>query len=123
MPRLLRTGIAVGLGCVLATAAAAQDAQRGVGVADRERPEYDPVGIRAGGFIIYPATTASVEFTDNLFNAPTNEEDDTVFAISPELLVETQWSRHALNFEAGLTSNFHSNNDSDDVTEYNVGVD
>lgn len=123
MSRLLKTSIVVGLGCVMATAAAAQETQRGVGVADRERPDYDPIGIRAGGFIIYPAVTGSVEFTDNLFNAPTNEEDDTIFAVTPEVVIESQWSRHALNFEAAMTSNFHSNNDSDDVTDYNFGVD
>jgi len=120
----MKAGLAVSVGCLMATTAAvAQDAQRGVGVADRERPDYDPIGIRAGGFIIYPSVTTSVEYTDNLFNQATNEEDDTVFAVSPELLVESQWSRHALNFAAGLSSNFHSENDGDDVTDYNVGVD
>lgn len=121
--RRLLTGLVAGFGCVAATAAFAQDAQRGVGVADRERPDYDPIGIRAGGFIIYPSVTGSVEFTDNLFRQPTNEEDDTVFAVTPEVLVESQWSRHALNFQAALTTNAHSNNDSDDVTDYSVGAD
>jgi len=103
--------------------AAAQEAQRGVSVADRERPDYDPIGIRAGGFIIYPAITGSVGFTDNLFKQDTNEQDDFFFAVTPEVAVESQWSRHALNLNAALTTLTHDENESDDVTDYSFGAD
>lgn len=103
--------------------AMAQDAQRGVGVADRERPDYDPIGIRAGGFIVYPSVTGSVAYTDNLFKQDTNEQDDVIFAVTPAVSVESQWSRHALNLAADLTTKAHDENDSDDVTDYSFGAD
>lgn len=98
-------------------------AERGVGVVDRERPDYDPVGIRTGGFIMYPSVTGSVAYTDNQFAQPNNEQDDTIFVIAPEITVESQWSRHALNLRAGLSSSFHDQNDGDDATDYGVGAD
>lgn len=99
----------------------AQDAPpRGINVADRERPDYDPIGIRAGGFIIYPSVTGSVAYEDNLFRQPNNEQDDTIFAVTPEVVVESQWSRHELNAGASLTTNAHDENDSDNVTSYDV---
>lgn len=100
----------------------AQSPERGVGVADRERPEYDPIGIRAGSFIMYPSVTSSVSYTDNQFAQPTNEQDDTIFVIAPEITVESQWSRHSLNLRGGLASSFHDKNDSDDATDYGVGA-
>lgn len=100
----------------------AQTTERGVGVADQERPDYDPIGIRAGSFIMYPSVTGSVSYTDNQFAQPNNEQDDTIFVIAPEIRVESQWNRHSLNLRGGLSSSFHDQNDGDDATDYGVGA-
>lgn len=102
--------------------AMAQETGRGIGVMDRDRPDYDPIGIRAGGFIIYPSVTAGVGYTDNLFLQQNNEQDDTVFQVAPELLVESQWSRHELNLKGGLLTKGYDENDSDNITDYNGEV-
>lgn len=120
--RLVATAV-IGASCILPPAAIAQVAERGVGVADRARPDYDPAGIRAGGFIVYPQITSSVEYTDNLFAQSNNEVDDMVYSLTPEVRIESQWSRHGLNVEAGYTTRIHQENDSDDVSDYRAGID
>ena len=120
MRRVLLASVAFAAIAVPGVVAAQEAPPRGVNVADRERPDYDPIGIRAGGFIIYPSVTGSVEYDDNLFRRDTNEVDDFVFSVAPEVVAESQWSRHALNVGAALTSSFHEENDNDDVTDYSV---
>ncbi|GGD04599.1 outer membrane beta-barrel protein [Pyruvatibacter mobilis] len=130
MARLLGTTmVAVASICVAVSPMAGQFAlaqqvpERGVGVADRTRPDYDPVGVRAGGFVVYPSVTTSAEYTDNLFADPANEQDDTLLMVAPEVRVESRWSRHALNLQAEAASRFHSENDGEDFTNYGFVAD
>jgi hypothetical protein len=92
-------------------------------VSERARPEYDPIGIRTGGFIAYPTLTSSVEYTDNLFASSNNSQDDTIFVLTPDLRFESQWGRHALNAQVSASTRFHSENDGNDFTDYGGSVD
>lgn len=105
---------------LLPAGALSQEPERGVGVAERARPAYDPVGLRAGSFIVYPAVTGSVAHEDNLFRQANNAQDDLIYTVQPEVIARSQWSRHALSAGATLLANAHDTNDSDDVIEYAV---
>ncbi|WGF88904.1 outer membrane beta-barrel protein [Marinivivus vitaminiproducens] len=72
-----------------------------VGVADRDRPDYDPLGIRTGGFLLTPSITVEELYDSNVFADDDDEEDDFATIVSPRLSLESQFSRHALNFSAG----------------------
>src|SRR5581483_253950 len=39
-------------------------------VADRPHPEWDPRGVRAGGFLVFPKVTLSADFDDNIYASP-----------------------------------------------------
>ncbi|MCI0430482.1 MAG: outer membrane beta-barrel protein, partial [Rhodospirillales bacterium] len=41
--------------------------ERAQSVFERPRPDYDPLGIRAGGFLIYPQVELGEAYNDNIF--------------------------------------------------------
>ena len=62
---------------------------------------YDPLGIRAGPFLIYPSLNVSEAYNDNVFATDNDTDDDFITLISPQLRAESNFSRHSLNFTAG----------------------
>lgn len=81
--------------------ALAQEPDRNVTVQERPRPDYDPLGIRAGSFLFFPSIGALGVYDDNVFATEDNEDDDYGLILSPDLLVTSNFSRHSLNFRAG----------------------
>lgn len=70
-------------------------------VLTRTRPEFDPLGIRAGSFLVFPQIRASTRYDDNIFARESNEEDDIIVGVEPSVNVRSQWSRHQLNLQIG----------------------
>jgi hypothetical protein len=67
------------------TALIAQTIPRGAGIADRARPLYEPVGIRAGSAFIYPRLTAELEGNDNIRASERSRISDLMLRLGPEL--------------------------------------
>jgi hypothetical protein len=89
------------LALAIAAPAFAQQAEGGpAGVADRARPEYDPIGEKLGALLIHPQLKASAEHTDNVFATENNKQADTFVQVSPQITVETDWPRHMLSASA-----------------------
>ncbi len=130
----MRTKLAGALGVYLLSAglAHAQDALssfsseydrgRNVGVYDRPRPEYTPIGVQLGAFSLSPALTTGISFTDNVFASDTNAQSDEIFSITPSLSAQSNWNRHALGFNASVTRYEHLDVDSQSSTDFTVGV-
>jgi hypothetical protein len=76
----------------------AQEPDPNVPVTARPRPDYDPLGIRAGGFLIYPSTSVSGSYNDNILATNDDEQDDFIFTVSPQIAVRSNFPRHSLNF-------------------------
>jgi hypothetical protein len=85
-----------------------------VTVQDRRRPDYDPLGIRAGSYFIYPSLTVEGAYDSNVFADEDDEKDDFFATISPRVDAQSNFSRHALNFtigaEGGAYNDYTSNN-------------
>ncbi|MEX2248140.1 MAG: outer membrane beta-barrel protein [Parvibaculum sp.] len=106
--------VAMALGASIVSAGA-QEADPGAG--------YEPLGIRAGSFVVLPSLTTSAVYSDNIFRTESNTEDDLILTVQPQVLVESAWSRHALNLHAGVQSRFYDSNSSEDHTNWRVGAD
>ncbi|HEY5608680.1 MAG TPA: outer membrane beta-barrel protein, partial [Alphaproteobacteria bacterium] len=81
--------IALALACVPASAQTRQDqlaqqqtptavptqtpgeVERGETVMSRARPDYDPIGLRLGGFVLYPELWLQESYDSNIFATPT----------------------------------------------------
>lgn len=72
-----------------------------VPVTERPRPEYDPLGVRAGTFLIFPSITVSETYNDNVFATPDDETDDFITLLQPRVALESNFPRHALGLTLG----------------------
>ncbi len=86
-------------------------------VHSRTRPEYDPVGARVGSFFLYPFLRVGVMYDDNIFALNVNERSDTILTTSVDLLVQSDWGRHLLDFEFGASNQKYSNFSSENHTD------
>ncbi|MEM7621393.1 MAG: outer membrane beta-barrel protein [Pseudomonadota bacterium] len=89
-----------------------------IGVRERPRPDYDPVGARIGSFLFYPSVKTGVEFDDNIFALSSGAVDDIIYLIDPQLVLKSQWSRHRLDFDFSLNHKEYQDNDDESYTDY-----
>jgi len=97
--------------------------QRGTHVLDRERPEFDAVGIRAGSFMLYPELELGVTYDDNVFGTQNNTDSDIYYGVSPSVSIESDFGRHELNFNGYTDSRFYSSDTSEDRFDWGVAAD
>lgn len=94
---------------------------RGTTVLERKRPELDPLGVRVGSFLIFPALEVREEYSDNIFASDTNEEEDFITRLLPKLRIESDWNNHALAFFASGDIGRHLDNSSEDYEDFRLG--
>ena len=87
-----------------------------VSVADRPRPDFDPLGIRGGTFIFHPTLGVSETYDNNIFATPTRDKSDLYTTETPGLSVLSDWNRHALAFNASGQFKQYVTHDSEDVS-------
>lgn len=102
---LLRHGwLAIMLTLSSATTLAAEEPTEPETVATRVRPEVDPLGVSAGGFLIYPKLTFSYLHDDNvLANQGSGKVASFATETSPEVSAHSNWSGNALNMLASAS--------------------
>ena len=103
-------------------AALAQDA-RDDSVLTRQRPEFDPLGIRAGSLMLFPQVQVAAQFDDNIFATDDDEEDDFIIAVRPSIEARSDWSRHALSLTADAESAFFIDNDDSNYNDVGLAAD
>ena len=110
---------ALGLGCVCATAAFADEP---LGVMDRPRPDYDPKGLPLGAFRLRPALDIGVTFDDNVLGSQNGKKSDVYYTISPSFSLKSDWSRHSLELAGSLTRYQYSKQSSESRTDWDIGA-
>lgn len=98
-----------------------------VTVQERSRPDYDPIGIHAGSYFIYPSLTVEGAYDSNVFATKRDEKDDFFATIAPRISAQSDFSRHQLNFTVGAEGaaydQYNSNNYLDFFTDANGRLD
>jgi len=122
----LKSALAVSLLAGVSTAVMAAEPitdARNVSVKSRPRPDYDAVGIRAGSFMIFPTASIGETYNDNIYAVDTDTTDDFITTLASSIAVNSNWSRHALNLNAGLSQYLYTDNSDEDNFNWNVGGD
>lgn len=119
---LLSATAAIGLSLPLADYAAAQEPNPNVPVQRRQRPDYDPLGLRAGAFLIYPELSAAGNYDSNVFARKDDVEDDFYATVAPRLTAESQWSRHSLTLDAGAEAAFYKDTSDNNYQDFDTGA-
>lgn len=95
---------------------------RNVSVRQRPREDYQAMGLRMGAFMAYPKLSLTAEHNDNIYGLATNEIDDMIWRVQPEVSVNSTWSRHALQAYGRATINRYQDFDSEDTEDYALGA-
>jgi len=95
---------------------------RGVGVRERPRPDYEALGIPSGGFVIFPKLQVDAEYNDNIFAVDAGKQDDVIFRIRPEIVAQSDWSRHYIQAYGRSTISQNVDFDSENTTDLTVGT-
>lgn len=105
------------------TAPQRSDPAPGETVRERDRPAYDAVGVRLGGFFLFPEFSATEFYRDNIFYEESGGEGDFVTVLSPGARLASNWSRHAVSVSASVDQGLHANNSDENYLDARFGAD
>ncbi|WP_187830367.1 outer membrane beta-barrel protein [Siccirubricoccus phaeus] len=98
----------------------ARDAARGVTVTSRPRPDFDPLGVRLGGFRLDGMVDIGPGFDSNLFGRRNNVVSDGFVDTGAGLRLRSDWTTHALGLEANMLSRQYFSHSELDFQDWNV---
>ncbi len=81
---------------------------------------YEPLGIRAGAFRIFPSTDASLTYNDNVYATKDDTDSDFVAVVGPEINVQSDFSRHAVGFNVFSRVGRYFQETKEDYWDYGV---
>jgi hypothetical protein len=85
-------------------------------VRQRVQPGYEPIGIRAGSWMLNPLITGGTMFDSNVFSAPTGAQSDLAAVAQATVRAHTLWGQHGLDLQANVQSFAYLNNPGLDQT-------
>jgi len=91
-------------------------------VFNRPRPDYDPLGIRWGSFLVFPSLALTGTYDSNIFATQTGAVSDFFGREIPAMTIRSDWSRHALG--ASITGDFkqYVTNTTENVNNFSTDV-
>ncbi len=95
---------------------------RNVSVTERQRPDYDPLGITAGSIIIRPRVQADLGYTSNAYLNESNPKSSAIATVSPDVSATTGWSRHQISVRGGATLRRFIDNSDRNENAYNAAI-
>jgi len=90
-------------------------------VRQRPRPDYEAIGVKAGGFTLYPRVTVEAVHDDNIYAVASGEQSDVIWKVKPEVAARSNWSRNALGAFASASVNRYADFDTENSEEYTLG--
>ena len=127
--KLLRVqaGMMLTLACVLGFPRAGMAVEFGravIGdtVPDRVHEDYDPIGIRAGSFMIFPSLDARGEYNDNIYADRTGKVSDFIVGLTPTVVAKSLWERHALRVSAQGNFGIYADNSREDYQDADLST-
>jgi hypothetical protein len=91
-------------------------------VMNRGRPDYDPLGIRMGGFVVHPSLSVSGTYDSNVFATPntstTPVKSDFFVSEIPSLSIGSDWNQHAVSLSLGGAFKQYASHSSEDVNNF-----
>jgi hypothetical protein len=92
-------------------------------VLDRGHPEWDPIGVRAGEFIILPAIRIQGAYGDNVFATSTAPRADGYLEVEPRIAIESDWNQNAISLKANGVFQRYATYGNLDNNQYSVVAD
>jgi hypothetical protein len=94
----------------------------GTTVGQRARPDYDPLGLRQGGFIIHPSLNLAGVYDSNIFATSTGAISDFYADLAPSITINSDWNRHAIGASFSEESKLYASHSSENVNNFNANA-
>jgi len=104
-----------------ASGIAREDVERGVTVASRQRRDYNPLGVRLGGFTLNGQIDGGPGFDSNLLGTKSNKTSDGFMDEAASLSLDSDWTRHAVGVSGSMDSRQYFNNNVYDWVDWDAG--
>lgn len=91
-------------------------------VTARPRPDYDALGIDAGGFRLFPTLQIQAGYDDNIYNIDTDKVSDGLVRLAPRLTAQSNWSRHSLSLTGGGQFERYFDRTTENNDQYDIGA-
>jgi hypothetical protein len=91
-------------------------------VFNRPRPDYDPLGIRWGSFIVNPSLSLAGTYDSNIFATETGALSDFFVHEIPAVGIKSDWSRHALGATVGGDFRQYVTHTTENVNNFSTDV-
>ncbi len=98
------------------------DRGRNVGVLQRERPEYQAVGIPLLSFTLYPKIETGIGFSDNAYQVAGGSVSDGFVNLSPSVTASSNWGVHQLTLDANYRARRYFSETPRNENNYSVGA-
>jgi len=107
------------------------DRGQNVSVLDRPRPDYQAMGIHAGGFMVYPSMAVIATYDDNIYALPSDAavpaglkgpRGDEILTLAPQANFKSTWSRDSLAGYVRLSQDIYGDHPNEDATQYGAGL-
>lgn len=79
-------------------------------------------GIPAGSFVLKPSVEFGIRYDDNIAQENVQAEDDIILAVSPTVKAVSDWRRHRLEIDTGVTVDRFVDNTADNSIDARFGV-
>ena len=77
----------------------------------------------AGGFRIVPNASLTETWNDNIYGTPSNEKRDSITTLNASVSANSDWKRHRLNLDAGVSADYYADYDDENVVDWTLGAD
>ncbi|CAN0450370.1 unnamed protein product, partial [Discosporangium mesarthrocarpum] len=92
-------------------------------VLERERPEFDPLGVRISSFVMSPTLEVKLDYDDNVLATQNNKRDDLITIASPGVVIASDWNQHSLRVQGRGKVARYASNGAEDHENFEVGAD
>jgi hypothetical protein len=99
----------------------AQEIQRGTTVETRQRPDFDPFGVRLGAFRLDGFLESGLGWDSNVFGRKNNVKGDAYATETGNVTLGSDWTRHAVGASANIDARQFFERTELNWTDWNLG--
>ncbi|WP_158914603.1 outer membrane beta-barrel protein [Caulobacter sp. S45] len=93
---------------------------RNIAVTDRPQPEYDPLGLQVGSFLVFPKLTSTITDDDNIFATANGNSAAGIVDEQLQVTAQSNWSRNLVLLKAKIDRQQYLSFSEESTTSYEL---
>ncbi len=87
---------------------------------NRPRPDYDPLGVRMGSFLVFPSIGVAGTYDTNVFATEHDTKSDFIFSTMPGLSIKSDWNQDAVQLNVNGLVRKYASLSTEDTNNFSV---